>query len=361
MNKTFRRLLACALVVLPLGISKGQNLINNPGFEELNDYGRPKHWNIDRYLAGEQVSGSDKVHSGQYALAIYQTGATFSPGEHHPTEGFIDIQGIQPNTKYTLSFWIKGDKESYSRTLRPINFTWRGNGRSETSQPEFTAYPGVKVTTEWQQVKFSISSPAYAQTLALAINVPNGGSDAPRLFLDDFSLTAEASKLSAPATPTATSYQRELEISWTAVSGASYELEVNGKTYTSTTGRQLVTGLKPGTDYPVKLKVTQGGSASDWTTTTLRTQPLTTSLDEEGRTPCLRTVQSDGRCSTSLGLFYNELHSDVASFTYLLDGQSVTPNSDNTLTLTRGEHILQVEVKESDDRIYILTYNLSVN
>ncbi|MDY5858001.1 MAG: carbohydrate binding domain-containing protein [Porphyromonas sp.] len=361
MNKTFRRLLACALVALPLGSVWGQaNLIKNPSFEE-EYYGRPKHWRIDSYLSGERVSGEGNVHSGQYALAIYQTGATFSPGEHHPTEGFMDIQGIQPNTKYTFSFWVKGDNASYTRTLRPISFTWRGNGDSKTTQPEFAAYPGVKVTTEWQQVKFTIVSPANAATLALTINVPSGGSDAPRLFLDDFSLTAEAPKVSAPAAPTATAHQRELEINWTAVSGASYDLEVNGQTYTSTTGKQLVAGLKPNTEYSVKLRVTQGGSTSDWTTTTIRTLALTTSQDEEGRTPYLRTIKSDGRCSTTLALYYNELHSDTASFTYFVDGQSVRPNNDNTLTLTQGEHVLQVEVKESEDRVYILTYNLIVN
>lgn len=361
MNKTLRRILTFALLALPTLSAWGQtNLINNPSFEEWIS-GRPKHWNIDRYLSGEQVTERSNVRTGTSALSVWQTGATFSPGLHHETEGFMDITGIQPNVKYTLSFWVKGDKDSYSRTLRPVTFTWKGGGRTTVSDIPFKDYYGVQVTTEWKEVKISVVSPEHAQSLALSINVPSGGSDAPRLFLDDFSLTAEAPKLQAPSVPTATTHQRELELSWIAIEGASYELLVNNKTYNTTNNSLLVSGLVPATDYVVKLRLSKGGTTSDWTTTTLRTSALTTSVDEEGRTPFLRTIREGGNCPTLLGLFYNELHSDTASFVYTLDGVIVQPSEQGMLTLPKGEHVLQVEVRESDARVYYLTYNLIVN
>lgn len=354
-------MLAFALTLLPLTSAWGQsNLINNPGFEEWVS-GRPRHWNIDRYLSGEQVTDSSNVRSGSSALSIWQTGATFSPGLHHETEGFMDITGIQPNVRYTLSFWVKGDKESYSRTLRPVTFTWKGGGQVTTSNIPFKDYYGIQVTTEWTEVKISVVSPEHAKSLVLSINVPNGGSDAPRLFLDDFSLVADAPKVQAPSAPTAVAHQRELDLTWTAIEGATYELQINNKTYTTTSNSLLVTGLVPANDYTVKLRLTQGGTTSDWTTATLRTAALTTTIDEEGRTPYLRTIPESGICPAVLGLFYNELHSDTATFVYTLDGSVVSPSEQGTLTLSRGEHLLQIEVRESDERTYILTYSLNVN
>lgn len=361
MNKTLRRMLAFALTFLPLASAWGQNnLINNPGFEE-ELYGRAKHWQIPSTLAAELTDREGTVRSGTKALAVYQTGGSINAGYYDPNEGIVALRGIQANTKYTFSFWVKAEEMTSIRVFREIYFKWEGTASTTEVVKHGDYGMGIRVyNTDWQEVKVTVTSPATASKVMVSIPILSEGSSN-RLFLDDFSLVADAPKVQAPSAPTAVAHQRELDLSWTAIEGATYELQINNKTYTTTSNSLLVTGLVPANDYEIKLRLSKGGTASDWTTTTLRTAALTTTIDEEGRTPYLRTIPESGNCPAVLGLFYNELHSNTATFVYTLDGSVVSPSEQGTLILSKGEHLLQIEVRESDERTYILTYSLNVN
>lgn len=247
------------------------------------------------------------------------------------------------------------------------SFTWygdNGNGGLKSLKVDTEDEYAVVIENEWQEKIIDVVAPEGATKLKLMLLISedvNKDKVHSTIAIDDLSLVADAPRPQAPTAPHVQVYQREAELSWTKVEGASYEVELSGQSYFPTINNMVLTGLKPDTNYIVKLRINKDGVTSDWTTTTLKTAALTTSPEDEARTPYLRTIQQGGICPAVLGLFYNELHSDTASFVYTLDGTIVGPSKQETLTLTKGEHILQVEVKESDERIYYLTYNLVVN
>lgn len=327
------------------------NLIKNPGFEMEMNGSRIPHW-LFYNLYGERVS--NEYHSGGHAASAYSTGGTIS---FDVGNGVGESMDVVPGTKFVFSYWLKGAEPAGILNFFPTLW-WRDSSGKATKQ-EFRA-KGMRLQTDWQMQTVEFTAPTNAAKLEVQIAVSLDGSGK-RFFLDDVSLTAEAPKVNI-ATPTNVeakqAHQREMELSWNSVAGASYEIKVGEQIHTSTTNSILLTNLTPGTSYDISVRALKDGSNSSWTTTKLQTAALTTQVDDENRIPYLRTIKGSGTCETSLQLFYNELHGTGATFTYTLNGQTVLPQG-HILTVPAGKSTLQVEVKEAPNRIWVLTYTLN--
>ncbi len=348
--KRLKDFLALLLVGLATGQAMAQttNLIKNPDFEMEGT--RIPHW-LFHNLYGERVS--TEHHSGSHAASAYSTGGTIS---FDVGNGVGEAMNVVPGTKFVLSYWYKGAEAAGIRNLFPTLW-WRDASGKATKQE--LRDKGVRIGTEWQQQTIEFTAPATAAKLEIQIAVSLDG-NGKQFFLDDFSLTSEVPKanIGVPSELQAKkTYQRELELTWGEVTGATYELQVGDKTFQSSTNSFLLTGLMPGTNYEVKVRALKDGGQSSWVVASVQTSALTTQVNDEMRTPYLRTIGSDGTCATALQLFYSELHGSDATFAYKINGQTATPK-EHILTLPKGRSTLQVEVKEANDRIWLLIYTL---
>lgn len=360
-------LLSCTTLV----VQAQNNLISNPSFEDeaWGTYGI-KHWYFDQVLRNVSRLTEENPKSGTKALEITTTSEEMTLKAGKTTANGFEELSISPNVQYTFSYFYRGDVSRFNvgkdrRRNFAVRFTWYKElptGGLRTVSVSSADDYGIYVKEHWQEKKIVVTAPSEATKLVLTFVIdPDLKQDRTpcKIVIDDLSLVADIPKPSAPTAPRVQTYQREAELSWAAVDGARYEVELDNKSYTPSSNAIALTGLKPNTSYTAKIRIHKDGASSDWTTQEFKTQALTTALEDEARTPYLRTIQDNGSCSTSLKLFYNELHSDTATFVYRVDGNIVQP-VDNTLTLSQGEHTLQIEIRESNERIYILSYNLNV-
>jgi len=96
-----RILFLVLLLVQPfLRLSGGENLLNNPGFEELTDKGHPSGWGLSGE-PGPRSLDETVAHSGRYSLKISPSGSTHSGC----LQRFGDISGLQDD--YILRGWVK--------------------------------------------------------------------------------------------------------------------------------------------------------------------------------------------------------------------------------------------------------------
>lgn len=351
--KRLKDFLALLLVGLATGQAMAQttNLIKNPDFEGSKG---KNNWYASRAL-GADVSKKNP-HSGEYCLNMYAVSGTLSVADYDDNGLILMCIPVQGGAKYTLKFWYRG--QATKETLTPV-FRW-GTSQENIIKSETLSDHAVKLTKadEWQEKKIEVVAPQGATLLGVNFSVTNDqGQD---IFLDDFSLTSEAPKanIGVPSELQAKkTYQRELELTWGEVTGATYELQVGDKTFPSSTNSFLLTGLMPSTNYEVKVRALKDGEQSSWAVASVQTSALTTQVNDEMRTPYLRTIGSDGTCATALQLFYSELHGSDATFAYKINGQTATPK-EHILTLPKGRSTLQVEVKEANDRIWLLIYTL---
>lgn len=94
---------AAFLLVLPLcSAEEEENLLKNPGFENLDEDGMPVGWHSDAYLTREGISQfrmTDGARSGQYAAVV----ENFDMNDAR----FAQTVKVEPNSMYRLSGWVK--------------------------------------------------------------------------------------------------------------------------------------------------------------------------------------------------------------------------------------------------------------
>ncbi|HZK82027.1 MAG TPA: c-type cytochrome, partial [Humisphaera sp.] len=78
---------------------KRENLIPNPGFEDLDSKGTPKVWKLRHYAGLADHQFVQPGHISDHCLKISSTAGS-------DTSMFVDVP-VEPNTTYTLSGWIK--------------------------------------------------------------------------------------------------------------------------------------------------------------------------------------------------------------------------------------------------------------
>ena len=104
MIKRIRALILCALLLCIAGIAGAEevNLLQNPGFEQLDSNGLPVGWFTDAYIKREGVSEytvTEAAKSGNSAVTV----ENFDLNDAR----FAQTIQVEPNTMYRLSGWIR--------------------------------------------------------------------------------------------------------------------------------------------------------------------------------------------------------------------------------------------------------------
>ncbi len=100
-------LLLCAALMLvpPFACAEMQeNLLTNPGFEEVGNDGLPIGWYTDAYLTREGISvfrAEDDAYNGDFAAVVENLDMNDARFAQHVK--------VNPNTMYRLSGWVKAD------------------------------------------------------------------------------------------------------------------------------------------------------------------------------------------------------------------------------------------------------------
>ncbi|MFF5337725.1 carbohydrate binding domain-containing protein [Streptomyces sp. NPDC013181] len=230
--RTRHRLLACATAALLGGAgalmapaaatAQAANLLTNPGFEA----GTLAGWSC----AGNSGSVvSSPVHGGSRALA----GAASSSD----TARCAQTVSVQPNTKYTLSAWVRG------------SYTYLGvQGGTST----WTAS-----AADWKQLTVSFTTGASQQSAEVYLH---GWYGQGTYYADDISLDGpgggdDTEAPSVPGNPRATGTSAtSVSLAWDAASDnvgvSGYDVYRDGTLATSVTGTSAtVGGLTPSTSY----------------------------------------------------------------------------------------------------------------
>ena len=106
MFKRILLLLCAALMLVPAfaAAESPDNLLSNPGFEDLGNDGLPIGWYTDAYLTREGISAfhvADDAHTGGFAAVVENLDMNDAR--------FAQTVKVKPNTMYRLSGWVKAD------------------------------------------------------------------------------------------------------------------------------------------------------------------------------------------------------------------------------------------------------------
>lgn len=91
---------------IPAGVfcEENNNLLQNPGFEELGDDGLPTGWYTDAYITREGVSEylvTTEAYEGSHSVYVVN--------QKMNDARFAQTVEVKPNTMYRLSGWVKAD------------------------------------------------------------------------------------------------------------------------------------------------------------------------------------------------------------------------------------------------------------
>lgn len=160
-------------------------------------------------------------------------------------------------------------------------------------------------------------------------------------------------------------HQREIELKWnpTLIEGIEWEVQVNDRPPIRTKELQFtIANLDPATRYDVKVRMVRGTDFSLPAELQVQTKALDRTVDDPDRIPYLRTVRIDGSTKRRLPLYFTDLATSNARIVYRLEGRTVVPDSDNTLTIEAQTSPcrLDVDIEEDADHHFYLTYYLLI-
>ena len=310
--------------------------------DTFNPYQKPLFWYISDQLGYSRIK--EDVHGGQFAVKLY------------------------PNGQYRLSYWYKG-KAKKPNVIAIVDW-YKGN--KIIRKDRLTNEKVKSFTDDWQQKVITLTAPAGVDKAGIGFELEYDPSanDGGYILFDDISFmqTKEATKeptLTPPTGLRAQVQQREVELSWNAVSepGVSYEIRCNDKKIATTKATSyIIEKLSPNTSYRFTVTTVKGEETSK------PSQPLnehtfqmTETVDDAGRIPYLYTIREEGTCSQTLRLYYNDLADPNARISYKIDGASVTPEGSSITFPNKGKHILQIEIEETPERKWEIEYKLNVD
>ena len=307
----------------------------------------------------------EDVHGGQFAVKLYPNGHSFYSRDKEFNLNCIKING---EGEYRLSYWYKG-KAKKPNVIAIVDW-YKGN--KIIRKDRLTNEKVESFTDDWQQKVITLTAPAGVDKAGIGFELEYDPSanDGGYILFDDISFiqTKEATKeptLTPPTGLRAQVQQREVELSWNAVSepGVSYEIRCNDKMIATTKATSyIIEKLSPNTSYRFTVTTVKGEETSK------PSQPLnehtfqmTETVDDAGRIPYLYTIREEGTCSQTLRLYYNDLADPNARISYKIDGASVTPEGSSITFPSKGKHILQIEIEETPERKWEIEYKLNVD
>ena len=346
---------------------------NEEGDEEGDDeeeeedtfdrYQKPLFWYISNQLGYSRVK---EAHGGQFAIKLYPNGHSFYSRDKDFNLNCIKING---EGEYQLSYWYKG-KAQKPNVIAIVDW-YKGN--KIIRKDRLTTEKVKSLTNGWQQKVITLKAPAGVDKAGVGFELeydPSSANNDGFILFDDISFiqTKEATKeptLTPPTGLRAQVQQREVELSWNAVSepGVSYEIRCNDKKIATTKATSyIIEKLSPNTSYRFTVTTVKGEETSK------PSQPLnehtfqmTETVDDEGRIPYLYTIREEGTCSQTLRLYYNDLADPAARISYKIDGVNVTPKGSSITFPSKGKHILQIEIEETPERKWEIEYKLNVD
>ncbi|WP_314695597.1 fibronectin type III domain-containing protein [Prevotella histicola] len=330
--------------------------------ETFNPYQKPLFWYISDQLGYSRVKDA---HSGEFAIKVYPNGHSFYSRDK---DFNINCINIKAEGEYKLSYWYKG--KAKNPNIVAIVDWYKGN--KIVRKDRLSSEKVTRFTSEWQQKTITLTAPAGVDKAGIGFEIEYDASanDGGYILFDDISFmqTKEAQKeptLTAPTAVKAQVKQREIELSWAAVSetGVTYEIRCNDKVIAKTEGTSyVVEKLTPNTSYRFTVTTIKGEETSKPSqVVSERTIQMSENADYEGRIPYLYTIREDGACPQTLRLYYNDLANPDALITYKIDGVSVTPEGSVLTFPSKGRHILQIEIEEAPERKWEIEYKLNVD
>ena len=298
-------------------------------------------------------------------MKLYPNGHSFYSRDKEFNLNCIKING---EGEYRLSYWYKG-KAKKPNVIAIVDW-YKGN--TIIRKDRLTNEKVKSFTDDWQQKVITLTAPAGVDKAGIGFELEYDPSanDGGYILFDDISFmqTKEATKeptLTPPTGLRAQVQQREVELSWNAVSepGVSYEIRCNDKMIATTKATSyIIEKLSPNTSYRFTVTTVKGEETSK------PSQPLnehtfqmTETVDDAGRIPYLYTIREEGTCSQTLRLYYNDLADPNARISYKIDGASVTPEGSSITFPNKGKHILQIEIEETPERKWEIEYKLNVD
>ena len=331
--------------------------------DTFNPYQKPLFWYISDQLGYSRIK--EDVHGGQFAVKLYPNGHSF-----YSRDKDFNLNCIKINSEgeYRLSYWYKG-KAKKPNVIAIVDW-YKGN--TIIRKDRLTNEKVKSFTDDWQQKVITLTAPAGVDKAGIGFELEYDPSanDGGYILFDDISFmqTKEATKeptLTPPTGLRAQVQQREVELSWNAVSepGVSYEIRCNDKMIATTKATSyIIEKLSPDTPYRFTVTTVKGEETSK------PSQPLnehtfqmTETVDDAGRIPYLYTIREEGTCSQTLRLYYNDLADPNARISYKIDGASVTPEGSSITFPNKGKHILQIEIEETPERKWEIEYKLNVD
>ena len=331
--------------------------------DTFNPYQKPLFWYISDQLGYSRVK---EPHSGQFAVKLYPNGHSFYSRDKDFNLNCIKING---EGEYRLSYWYKG-KAKKPNVIAIVDW-YKGN--TIIRKDRLTNEKVKSFTNDWQQKVITLTAPAGVDKAGIGFELeydPSSANNDGYILFDDISFmqTKEATKeptLTPPTGLRAQVQQREVELSWNAVSepGVSYEIRCNDKMIATTKATSyIIEKLSPNTSYRFTVTTVKGAETSK------PSQPLNEhtfqmaeTVDDAGRIPYLYTIREEGTCSQTLRLYYNDLADPNARISYKIDGASVTPEGSSITFPNKGKHILQIEIEETPERKWEIEYKLNVD
>ena len=331
--------------------------------DTFNPYQKPLFWYISDQLGYSRIK--EDVHGGQFAVKLYPNGHSFYSRDKEFNLNCIKING---EGEYRLSYWYKG-KAKKPNVIAIVDW-YKGN--TIIRKDRLTNEKVKSFTDAWQQKVITLTAPAGVDKAGIGFELEYDPSanDGGYILFDDISFmqTKEATKeptLTPPTGLRAQVQQREVELSWNAVSepGVSYEIRCNNKMIAKTEATSyIIEKLSPNTSYRFTVTTVKGEETSK------PSQPLnehtfqmTETVDDTDRIPYLYTIREEGTCSQTLRLYYNDLADPNARISYKIDGASVTPEGSSITFPNKGKHILQIEIEETPERKWEIEYKLNVD
>ncbi len=331
--------------------------------DTFNPYQKPLFWYISDQLGYSRIK--EDVHGGQFAVKLYPNGHSFYSRDKEFNLNCIKING---EGEYRLSYWYKG-KAKKPNVIAIVDW-YKGN--KIIRKDRLTNEKVESFTNNWQQKVITLKAPAGVDKAGIGFELEYDPSanDGGYILFDDISFiqTKEATKeptLTPPTGLRAQVQQREVELSWNAVSepGVSYEIRCNDKKIATIKATSyIIEKLSPNTSYRFTVTTVKGEETSK------PSQPLnehtfqmTETVDDAGRIPYLYTIREEGTCSQTLRLYYNDLADPNARISYKIDGASVTPEGSSITFPNKGKHILQIEIEETPERKWEIEYKLNVD
>ena len=331
--------------------------------DTFNPYQKPLFWYISDQLGYSRIK--EDVHGGQFAVKLYPNGHSFYSRDKEFNLNCIKING---EGEYRLSYWYKG-KAKKPNVIAIVDW-YKGN--TIIRKDRLTNEKVKSFTDAWQQKVITLTAPAGVDKAGIGFELEYDPSanDGGYILFDDISFmqTKEATKeptLTPPTGLRAQVQQREVELSWNAVSepGVNYEIRCNDKKIATTKATSyIIEKLSPNTSYRFTVTTVKGEETSK------PSQPLnehtfqmTETVDDTDRIPYLYTIREEGTCSQTLRLYYNDLADPNARISYKIDGASVTPEGSSITFPNKGKHILQIEIEETLERKWEIEYKLNVD